>query len=140
MTDDTAAIQAAFDYQQGGGDDSGLAATPAIVYLPPGTYLISDTLVLWFYSHLLGNALCPPTLLLAPSTPGFSGAYGLRPMVTANLGFNISVRHHAWWIQAKYLGGQFTTLICASYLVMRALWAFCGPWRSKPPCAPLPLT
>lgn len=36
-----------------------------LVYVPPGTYLVSDTLDIWFYTHLVGNAKCPPTIKLA---------------------------------------------------------------------------
>jgi glucan 1,3-beta-glucosidase len=110
VSDDTAAIQAAFDFQQGGGDGSNLTTTQAVVYLPPGTYLISDTLVIWFWGHLVGNAICPPTLLLAANAPGFSGVAGLKPVVTSNLGFNISVAHHAWWVQGKAVGGHANDL------------------------------
>jgi hypothetical protein len=56
------------------------------VCLPAGLYLVSDTIVMWFWNHLVGKAKCPPTLLLAPNTREFSGVGGLRPMLTANLG------------------------------------------------------
>ena len=42
-----------------------------MVYVPPGNYLISDTLDLYFYTHLVGNHLCQPTLTLKANSPGF---------------------------------------------------------------------
>jgi glucan 1,3-beta-glucosidase len=46
-------------------------STPMVVYMPPGDYVVTNTLVLWFLTHLIGNSLCPPRILLAPGTwPG----------------------------------------------------------------------
>lgn len=104
--DDTAAIQAALNANQTGGAGTGLAPSAAIVYLPPGDYLISDTIVLWYWSHLVGSAACPPTLRLADRAPGFDGHAGLKPIVATNLGFNVSLDARAWWVQFKYEGGH----------------------------------
>jgi glucan 1,3-beta-glucosidase len=83
MHDDTAAIQAAIDANQTGNGGTNLAKSPSIVYLPPGDYLISDTVVMWYYGHLVGNPVCPPTIRLAPSSPGYAGP-ALKPvLVTA---------------------------------------------------------
>lgn len=102
--DDTAAIQAAFDFNQTGGAGTNLAKSPAIVYLPPGNYLISDTIVMWYYSHLVGNAKCPPTITLAPRSLGFTGP-ALKPVIATAGGFNVSTASHAWWLQASLEGG-----------------------------------
>ena len=110
VTDSTAALQAAFDYQQRGCEGCNVTASSFLVYLPAGTYLVSDTLVMWGASQLVGNALCPPTLLLQASAPGFSGASGLKPMLTANLGFNVSTARHAWWEQGAAHGGRANDL------------------------------
>ena len=110
VTDDTRAIQSAFDYQQRGCDGCNVTASAFLVYLPAGVYVISDTLVMWGASQLIGNALCPPTLLLLPAAPGFSGARGLKPMLTANLGFNVSTARHAWWEQGHGQGGHANDL------------------------------
>ena len=102
--DDTSAIQAAFDFNQTGGAGTNLAKSPAIVYLPPGNYLISDTIVMWYYSHLVGNAACPPTITLAANAPGFSGP-AFKPIIATADGFNVSTASHAWWLQASLEGG-----------------------------------
>ena len=49
---------------------------PVIVYLPPGTYKVSQTLPLFFYTFLTGGTGpgCRATILLAPGT--FAGKNG----------------------------------------------------------------
>ena len=108
--DDTAAIQAAIDFKQTGGDGSNLAKSAAVVYLPAGRYLLSDTLVLWFYTNLVGNAVCHPTLLLAESAPGFDGLAGKKPILAVNGGFNETASRHAWWLQDMLDGGHANDL------------------------------
>eukprot|EP01050_Picozoa_sp_SAG11_P028159 SAG11_NODE_7421_length_1147_cov_0.992366_1_plen_282_part_10 len=118
VTDDTAAIQAALDFRKDDetlllspqqtwgqvylagncsyGECRLLEKAPSIVYLPPGQYLISDTLVLLFYTQLVGNFKCPPTIVLKPSSPGFTNrSSGLKPAIAAANGFNSSL--HNWW-------------------------------------------
>ena len=104
--DDTAAIQAALNFNQTGGAGSGLAPSAAIVYLPPGDYLLSDTLVLWYWSNLVGSAVCGTRLLLADRAPGFDGRAGLKPLIATNLGFNVSLDARAWWLQYRDQGGH----------------------------------
>lgn len=92
-----------------------LAKSPVIAYLPPGTYLVSDTIVLWFWSSLVGNPLCRPTLLLGPNTPGYDGHGGSgggihKPIVAANGGFNTSASRHAWWLMGTLSGGNANDL------------------------------
>jgi hypothetical protein len=96
--DDTVAIQAAFDSNQTGNGGSNLAKSPRIVYMPPGDYLISDTLVMWYYAHLVGNPMCPPTIRLAPNSAGFVGL-SLKPVIVSAGGFNVTTASHAWWLQ-----------------------------------------
>ena len=64
VTDDTAAINSAIT---DGGNRCGLGCdssttTPAIVYLPPGTYLISSPIQLYYDTHLVGDFETVPTL------------------------------------------------------------------------------
>lgn len=112
ITDDTAAIQRAIDHNR---LQSGLPPPPtarpfapprrAVVYLPPGTYALSDTLKLWFFTQLRGSSVHPPTLLLKPLSPGFGGdgdgdgdgdgsALKLKPLLATAGGTNQSV---PWW-------------------------------------------
>eukprot|EP01044_Picomonas_judraskeda_P010049 COSAG03_NODE_1268_length_4429_cov_3.964451_2_plen_244_part_00 len=107
-TDDTAAFMAALDYRRD--DDKlklspyqrwgepGPAKAPAVVYVPPGRYIISDTLVLYFYTHLMGNHKCRPTLVLKPSAAGFTDqSKGMKPFLAAMIGYNTSTSAHNWW-------------------------------------------
>ena len=100
-TDSTAAFSAAIDYARGGEAGSGQDKQAAMVYVPSGTYLLSDTLVLWKWTKLQGNPYCPPTLLVKSGTPAFSGASGWRPLLVAVDGFNSSTAAHAWWDNAN---------------------------------------
>ena len=71
VTDDTQAIMTALN--------TGHGATPStdpfIVYLPPGTYLVTGTLPLYFYTFLTADAACRATLLLKPGTFQNVGGY-----------------------------------------------------------------
>ncbi|KAH7374494.1 glucan 1,3-beta-glucosidase [Plectosphaerella cucumerina] len=71
-TDDTDAINAALAE----GPDRCLSncdsrtSTPAIVYFPPGEYLVSRPLVPPYYTHMVGDVVSPPTL---KASAGFEG-------------------------------------------------------------------
>ncbi|KAK4083609.1 CAZyme family GH55 [Trichoderma aggressivum f. europaeum] len=84
VTDDTAAINAALSSGNrcGAGCDS-QTTTPAIVYFPPGTYIVSSPIQLYYYTHLIGDATNLPTLkasrnfagiAVIDSNPGWYGA------------------------------------------------------------------
>ena len=64
-TDDTAAFINALQYNR---NSLFSLKDPMVVYVPPGDYVVSNTLVLWFYTHLIGNHKCPPRLLV-PAGP-----------------------------------------------------------------------
>ncbi|KIM38529.1 glycoside hydrolase family 55 protein [Hebeloma cylindrosporum] len=72
--DDTAAINLAITSQNrcGGGTCHSSTVSPAIVYFPQGTYLISAPIIPYYYTQLIGDAKVPPTLLAAPSFDGFA--------------------------------------------------------------------
>ena len=106
VTDDTAAIQAAIDFERGGDAGSNADKSAAFVYIPAGTYKVTDTLVVWKWTTIQGNALCPPVLLLPSRTPGFDGSSGLRPLVITNGGFNSTTSEHAWWEESAQHGGE----------------------------------
>ncbi|TFK33476.1 exo-beta-1,3-glucanase [Crucibulum laeve] len=86
--DDTAAINSAITSQNrcGGGGCPSSTVSPAIVYFPKGTYLISAPIIPYYYTQLIGDGKTPPTLLAAatfdgmavidadPYTPGGGGA------------------------------------------------------------------
>ena len=60
------ASQRALDARAAGRTPAFTTKDPTVVYLPAGTYLVTGTLTLWFYTHLVGNFACRPTLLLKP--------------------------------------------------------------------------
>lgn len=71
VTDDTACIQTAISAGGRCGENCGSSTVfPAIIYFPSGQYLISQPIVMWYFSQLIGNANDPPTLIAAPSFTG----------------------------------------------------------------------
>jgi glucan 1,3-beta-glucosidase len=100
VADDTAALQAAIDFARGGEPGSDADKSAAVIYLGSGTFRVTDTLVLWKWTKLIGNPHCPPTIVLPTSTPAFNGSKGLRPLLVTNTGYNSSAAAHAWWEEA----------------------------------------
>ena len=72
MTDDTAAIQKAISdgNRCAPGKCASSSTTPAVVYFPAGTYIISSSLVDYYNTQLIGN---PNSLPILKATAGFSG-------------------------------------------------------------------
>lgn len=48
--------------------------TPALVYIPPGTYLVSKPLVMWYATQIVGDAVNPPTIKVAANYQNVDGA------------------------------------------------------------------
>ncbi|KAF7984997.1 hypothetical protein HWV62_9976 [Athelia sp. TMB] len=76
VTDDTAAINAAIaDGSRcfgGAAQCNSSTITPALVYFPSGTYLVSTPIEPYYYTQLVGDARNPPTILAAASFSGFA--------------------------------------------------------------------
>ena len=72
VTDDTAAIQKAISdgNRCAPGKCASSTTTPAVVYFPAGTYIISSSLIDYYNTQLIGNPNSLPTL---KATAGFSG-------------------------------------------------------------------
>ncbi|KAL9027754.1 MAG: hypothetical protein Q9196_003767 [Gyalolechia fulgens] len=72
-TDDTEAINKAISTGNrcGQGCDSS-TVTPALVYFPPGTYLVSRPLVQLYYTQFIGDAISLPTIKAAASFQGIA--------------------------------------------------------------------
>lgn len=72
-TDDTAAINSAITdgNRCGYGCDSS-TVTPAIVYFPPGTYVVSAPIIQYYYSQFIGDAINIPTIKAAASFKGIA--------------------------------------------------------------------
>ncbi|KAH0545396.1 hypothetical protein FGG08_000537 [Glutinoglossum americanum] len=72
VTDDTAAINNAISSgSRCGPGCASTSTTPAIVYFPAGTYLISSSIIDYYYTQLIGNPNCPPVLKATPGLTGF---------------------------------------------------------------------
>lgn len=73
-TDDTEAINAAIT---DGGNRCGLGCdssttTPALVYFPPGTYVVSAPIITYYYTHMVGDLKNLPVLKAAPTFQGIA--------------------------------------------------------------------
>ncbi|KAF7564009.1 hypothetical protein G7046_g99 [Stylonectria norvegica] len=72
-TDDTAAINSAITEGNrcGKGCDS-TTITPALIYFPPGTYVVSAPIVQYYYTQLVGDVQTLPTLKAAANFAGMA--------------------------------------------------------------------
>ncbi|KAM0254531.1 hypothetical protein ACHAQJ_006691 [Trichoderma viride] len=72
VTDDTAAINLAMTSGNRCGPDncSSSTVTPAIVYFPPGTYVVSSPIIDYYFTMMIGDAVNLPTLKASPDFGG----------------------------------------------------------------------
>ncbi|KAK2762137.1 hypothetical protein FQN54_001144 [Arachnomyces sp. PD_36] len=72
-SDDTEAINSAITAgKRCGGECDSSTTTPALVYFPPGTYVVSAPIVQYYYTQLHGDALDLPVLKAAPNFEGMA--------------------------------------------------------------------
>jgi hypothetical protein len=76
-TDDTAAINQAMSEggRCGGGPDTPCDSTtvyPAIIYFPPGSYMVSKPITMYYYTQMIGVATDLPTLLASSDFDGMA--------------------------------------------------------------------
>lgn len=75
MTDDTAAINAAISKGRCGGPDCfGSTTTPAVVYFPPGTYIVTTPIVGYYYTQIIGDPTDMPVIKGAANFPTTASA------------------------------------------------------------------
>ncbi|PPQ77526.1 hypothetical protein CVT25_011323 [Psilocybe cyanescens] len=74
VTDDTVAINNAITAGSrcGGGSCASSTLTPAVVFFPKGTYVISAPIIAYYYTQLIGDAKNPPTLVATSSFNGIA--------------------------------------------------------------------
>ncbi|KAF9068659.1 exo-beta-1,3-glucanase [Rhodocollybia butyracea] len=74
VTDDTAAINSAISSGNrcGQGTCPSSTITPAVVFFPSGTYLVSSPIIAYYYTQLIGDARNPPRLLASASFAGMA--------------------------------------------------------------------
>ena len=72
VTDDTAAINTAISSGNrcGPGPCASSPITPAVVYFPPGMYLVSSPIIDFYFTMLIGDAVDLPTLKASPNFGG----------------------------------------------------------------------
>jgi glucan 1,3-beta-glucosidase len=71
VTDDTDAINTAIASGNRCGKDCGSSTTtPALVYIPPGTYVVSKPIIAYYYTQIVGNPRDRPVI---KGDPSFSG-------------------------------------------------------------------
>ncbi|KID87738.1 glucan 1,3-beta-glucosidase GLUC78 precursor, partial [Metarhizium majus ARSEF 297] len=72
-TDDTDAINRAIsDGERCGKGCDSRTTTPALVYFPPGTYVVSKPIIQYYYTQLVGDAASVPTLKASANFEGIA--------------------------------------------------------------------
>ncbi|OKL58255.1 Glucan 1,3-beta-glucosidase [Talaromyces atroroseus] len=89
VTDDTAAINSAISdggrYSPGSGETS--STTPAIVYFPAGTYLVSTSIIDYYFTQLIGNPNSPAVLKASADFTGLGVIDGDQYQSTGEQGW-----------------------------------------------------
>lgn len=71
VTDDTQAIQNCIANQNRCGGNCGSSTVAgALIYFPPGNYVISTSIQMYYFTQMVGDALNPPTLTASSSFVG----------------------------------------------------------------------
>src|SRR2546429_9695604 len=98
-TDDTAAINSAISEGNrcGKGCDSS-TTTPAIIYFPPGTYVVSQPLIQLYYTQFVGDAVNIPTL---KASAGFHGIAVIDSNPYDNTGNNWYTNQNKFFRQVR---------------------------------------
>ncbi|KAF2874133.1 exo-beta-1,3-glucanase [Massariosphaeria phaeospora] len=100
-TDDTEAInQAVADGNRCGEKCDSTTTTPAIVYFPAGTYIISKPIIQYYYSQFVGDALQLPTLKASPNFEGM-GMIDADPYIPGGDGANWYTNQNNFYRQIR---------------------------------------
>lgn len=89
LTDDTAAINAAISSSKrcAPGVCASSTTTPATVYFPAGTYIVSSSIIDYYYTNLIGNPNCLPVLKPTARFTGLGVIDGNQYQAGNKLGF-----------------------------------------------------
>jgi hypothetical protein len=79
---------------------------PANVYVPPGIYVVSDTLIVWRATLLAGDSDDPPTLVLKDHAPGFDDPANPKPVLVTAGGYNVDPAARDWRTRSDQVGGS----------------------------------
>lgn len=102
VSDDTLAFINALDYGVGTVGEK----AHGTVYVPPGIYRITDTLILWKGTHLVGDSDHPPTLVLPSHTKGFDDPSNPKPLIVTANGWGIDPKTRDWRTRLDTKGGS----------------------------------
>lgn len=91
-TDDTAAINLAISTGNrcAPGTCASSTTTPATVYFPPGTYVISSSIIDYYYTNIIGNPNCLPVIQASSNftaPPGSTGLIDGDPRINGDLAY-----------------------------------------------------
>jgi len=125
-TDDTAAIQTAMSSGDrcAPGICNSTTTTPAVIYFPAGTYIISAPIVDYYYTQMIGNPNCLPTL---KASSAFKVAPGQLAMIEDDPYSTTS--GNADWASVNIFNRQIrnfvidTTAVAASSAITGIHWA-----------------
>jgi Pectate lyase superfamily protein len=92
VTDDTQAFLDALNAGRYRGANTSFA--PVAIYVPPGTYLVKQSLLIWGNTFLFGEPSSPPTIVLAANSPNFSS--GSNPFIVTVGGYNVPAYSTDW--------------------------------------------
>lgn len=128
VADDTQAFIRALEIGRGGKGDR--EKTPANVYVPSGTYLISDTLIVYRATMVAGDSDSPPTLVLKKNAPGFGDPQKPRPMIVTYCAYDTDPADRQWAIRTNEMGGSTnnTFLITVRHLNLKIEAGNPGAW------------
>jgi hypothetical protein len=119
-TDDTEAINRAIS--DGGrcapGTCGSSTTTPAIVYFPPGTYIVSAPIVDYYYTQIIGDAICLPVIKASSSFADRFVIDGDQYQSTGKLGWGAT---NVFWRQISNLVVDMTA-VKSSLLVAGIHW------------------
>jgi hypothetical protein len=76
------------------------------LYVPRGRYLISSTLILWMRTELFGDWTNPPTLVLAPNSPGFQKPDNPKPFIVTAGGYKTPDNTEDWQTRTEDFNGS----------------------------------
>ncbi|KAF9648249.1 exo-beta-1,3-glucanase [Thelephora ganbajun] len=124
VADDTEAILRAISTGPRCGQDCGSSTiSPATVYFPQGTYLVTDSIPLYYYTEVIGDARKPPTILAAASfNPAALAIFDADPYIPGGNGNQWYVNQNNFFRSVKNL--QFDTTLVPPEVV-----ATCIHWQ-----------
>jgi glucan 1,3-beta-glucosidase len=100
-TDDTEAINTAVSTGQRCGEKcDSTTVTPAIVYFPPGTYVVSKPIIQYYYTQFVGDAKQLPTLKASASFEGM-GVIDADPYIPGGNGANWYTNQNNFYRQIR---------------------------------------